>query len=304
MRTRALTAAATLAIALIVGPAVATDPVARGKGIPVKDLEPGLDHQSLDTWLREHVWRGAVMSWHVIDCRAARGEIQQVPSDTGDCVEVVVKAPQPPVHASEFQCQIALRLRLPPEETEQTPVVAWIGSRIESRSSWVPPGDWVRAQRLEDIESRVRECDEAIRAAVEKEERFLRSMDRQAYLGWLALAGGPLIVVFGSLYLGTIVADRVERSGGSLKPAIAILGLGAAGTLLGAWSLAFLLDGFERLVFSTHGIYAMEGGVKGWLTLVLDLALWVPATLLVVLAMLFAIWRTRRARKVQEGGRR
>jgi len=88
----------------------------------------------------------------------------------------------------------------------------------------------------------------------------------------------------------------------SLKPAIGILGLGAVGTLLGAWSLVFLLDGFERLVFSTEGIYRMEGGALGWLTLYIDLMLWVPATFLVVMAMLFAVWRTRRARKVEEGG--
>ena len=299
MKTMALTAAATLAIALIVGPAVATDPVARAKGIPVKDLEPGLDDRSLDTWLRERVWRGGLMSWHVVDCRADRGELQEVPSDTDDCVEVVVNAPPPPVHASEFQCQVALRLRLPPEETEQTPAVAWIGSRI---TPWAPPGDWVRAQGLKDIESRVRECDEAIRAAVYKEQRLIQSMDRQAYLGSLALFGSPLIVVFGSLYLWTIVTDRVERSRMSLKPAIGILGLGAVGTLLGAWSLVFLLDRFERLVFSTEGIYGMEGGALGWLTLYIDLMLWVPATFLVVMAMLFAVWRTRRARKVEEGG--
>jgi len=127
-------------------------------------------------------------------------------------------------------------------------------------------------------------------------------MDRQAYLGSLALFGSPLIVVFGSLYLWTIVTDRVERSRMSLKPAIGILGLGAVGTLLGAWSLVFLLDGFERLVFSTEGIYGMEGGALGWLTLYIDLMLWVPATFLVVMAMLFAVWRTRRARKVEEGG--
>src|SRR2546430_11489484 len=129
MKTMALTAAATLAIALIVGPAVATDPVARAKGIPVKDLEPGLDDRSLDTWLRERVWRGGMMSWHVVDCRADRGELQEVPSDTDDCVEVVVNAPPPPVHASEFQCQVALRLRAPPGETAQNAAGAPIGPR-------------------------------------------------------------------------------------------------------------------------------------------------------------------------------
>ena len=46
----------------------------------------------------------------------------------------------------------------------------------------------------------------------------------------------------------------------------------------------------------------MEGGALGWLTLYIDLMLWVPATFLVVMAMLFAVWRTRRARKVEEGG--
>src|SRR5438046_6460283 len=89
MKTMALTAAATLAIALIVRPAVATDPVARAKGIPVKDLEPGLDDRSLDTWLRERVWRGGLMSWHVVDFRADRGELPEVRYDTDDCLEFI-----------------------------------------------------------------------------------------------------------------------------------------------------------------------------------------------------------------------
>src|SRR5439155_8638 len=79
------------------------------------------------------------------------------------------------------------------------------------------------------------------------------------YLSWLALLGGPLVVGFGSLLLGARLADRIERRRMSLKRAVGILGLGAAGTLVGAWSLVFLLDSFERLVFSTTGIYAHEG---------------------------------------------
>jgi len=165
-----------------------------------------------------------------------------------------------------------------------------------------PAGDWVRAQRLEDIESRVRECDEAIRAAVEKEERFLRPWTgRPTWDGsrWPEPSHRRL---WKSLP-GTIVADRVERSGGSLKPAIAILGLGAAGTLLGPGLSPSSSTGRAARFLDPRNL--CDGGrVKGWLTLVLDLALWVPATLLVVLAMLFAIWRTRRARKVEEGGRR
>jgi len=133
--------------------------------------------------------------------------------------------------------------------------------RLENHPHGPPPGDWVRAQGLKDIESRVRECDEAIRAAVYKEQRLIQSMDRRAYLGSLALFGSPLIVVFGSLYLWTIVTDRVERSRMSLKPAIGILGLGAVGNsarrLVSSSSCS---TGSSGSSFSTEGIYRMEGG--------------------------------------------
>ncbi len=295
--TMGLMAAAALATRLLVEPAEAADLVARAKGISIKTLEPGLDDRSLDSWLRERVWRGATMSWRGIECRTARGELGEAPSDIGDCVQVVVDAPPPPVHADRFRCQVALELKLPLQGTDRAPAVVWMASRLTRTE------DWTRVQRLDDIASRVRACDEAVREAVDRELRFLRTMERQDYLSWLALLGGPLVVGFGSLLLGARLADRIERRRMSLKRAVGILGLGAAGTLVGAWSLVFLLDWFERLVFSTTGIYAHEGGAAAAITLLLDLILWVPATFLAAVAVLFAAWRTRHAGEVELGHR-
>jgi len=187
----------------------------------VKASSPDSTTDRSTQWLRERVWRGGMMSWHVVDCRADRGELTGGAFDTDDCVEVVVNAPAAPRHASEFQCQVALPLRLPPEETEQTPAVAWIGSRNHPMG---PAGDWVRAQGLKDIESRVRECYEAIRAASTRAASY-SIMDRGPT--WIVRpVRKPPHRVFGSLYLWTIVTDRVERSRMSLKPAIGILGSG------------------------------------------------------------------------------
>ena len=284
-------------VRLLVEPAEAADLVARAKGISIKTLEPGLDDRSLDSWLRERVWRGATMSWRGIECRTARGELGEAPSDIGDCVQVVVDAPPPPVHADRFRCQVALELKLPLQGTDRAPAVVWMASRLTRTE------DWTRVQRLDDIASRVRACDEAVREAVDRELRFIRAVERQDYLSWLALLGGPLVVGFGSLLLGARLADRIERRRMSLKRAVGILGLGAAGTLVGAWSLVFLLDWFERLVFSTTGIYAHEGGAAAAITLLLDLILWVPATFLAAVAVLFAAWRTRHAGEVELGHR-
>jgi len=151
--TMGLMAAAALATRLLVEPAEAADLVARAKGISMKTLEPGLDDRSLDSWLRERVWRGATMSWRGIECRTARGELGEAPSDIGDCVQVVVDAPPPPVHADRFRCQVALELKLPLQGTDRAPAVVWMASRLTRTE------DWTRVQRLDDIASRVRACE-------------------------------------------------------------------------------------------------------------------------------------------------
>ena len=56
-------------------------------------------------------------------------------------------------------------------------------------------------------------------------------------------------------------------------------------------------------MFSTTGIYAHEGGAAAAITLLLDLILWVPATFLAAVAVLFAAWRTRHAGEVELGDR-